>query len=62
MKSMFKLSALVASDGASTTLGVMPAAQAAGPAEKATVVLVHGAFADGSRWDEIIPLAAANRA
>ena len=54
MKSMFKLAALVAAM-ASTTLGVMPAAQAARPAEKATVVLVHGAFADGSSWDKVIP-------
>jgi pimeloyl-ACP methyl ester carboxylesterase len=54
MKSMFKLSVLIAAVGF-TTLGIVPAAQAASPTEKATVVLVHGAFADGSSWDEIIP-------
>jgi pimeloyl-ACP methyl ester carboxylesterase len=54
MKPIFKLSAFIAAMGI-TTLGVMPVAQAAAPAEKATVVLVHGAFADGSSWDEIIP-------
>ncbi|MGV7209178.1 alpha/beta fold hydrolase [Oxalobacteraceae bacterium A2-2] len=31
------------------------AAQAA-PAEQTTVVLVHGAFADGSSWDKVIPI------
>jgi pimeloyl-ACP methyl ester carboxylesterase len=54
MKSMFKRSALIAAMGI-TALGVVTVAQAAPPAEKATVVLVHGAFADGSSWDEIIP-------
>lgn len=54
MKSMSRLSALLAAMGI-TTMGVMPEAQAAASAEKATVVLVHGAFADGSSWDEIIP-------
>jgi pimeloyl-ACP methyl ester carboxylesterase len=54
MKPIFKLSAFIAAMGI-TTLGVMPVAQAAAPAEKVTVVLVHGAFADGSSWDEIIP-------
>jgi pimeloyl-ACP methyl ester carboxylesterase len=54
MKSLFKLSVLVAALGV-TTLGVMPAAQAAAAAEPPTVVFVHGAFADGSAWDEIIP-------
>jgi pimeloyl-ACP methyl ester carboxylesterase len=54
MKPIFKLSVLIAAMGI-TTLGVIPAAQAIAPAEKATVVLVHGAFADGSSWDEVIP-------
>ena len=31
-------------------------AQAATPAADTTVVLVHGAFADGSSWEKIIPL------
>lgn len=54
MKSLFKLSALVAALGVAS-LGVVRAAQAAAPAEPPTVVFVHGAFADGSAWDEIIP-------
>jgi pimeloyl-ACP methyl ester carboxylesterase len=54
MTSIFKLSAFIAAAGI-TTLGVVPAAHSASPNEKATVVLVHGAFADGSSWDEIIP-------
>jgi len=32
------------------------AAAAAAHAEDTTVVLVHGAFADGSSWDQVIPL------
>lgn len=32
------------------------AARAAAPAADTTVVLVHGAFADGSSWDKVIPL------
>jgi pimeloyl-ACP methyl ester carboxylesterase len=31
-------------------------AQAATPASDTTVVLVHGAFADGSSWEKVIPL------
>jgi len=31
-------------------------AQAATPAADTTVVLVHGAFADGSSWNQVIPL------
>jgi pimeloyl-ACP methyl ester carboxylesterase len=31
-------------------------AQAAAPAADTTVVLVHGAFADGSSWEKVIPL------
>ncbi|MES2161471.1 MAG: alpha/beta hydrolase [Pseudomonadota bacterium] len=31
-------------------------AHAATPASDTTVVLVHGAFADGSSWDKVIPL------
>ncbi len=54
MKPMFTLSPLVAAL-ALTALGVAPVAQAAAPAEAATVVFVHGAFADGSSWDDIIP-------
>ena len=37
------------------SLGVVPAAQAADESGKTTVVLVHGAFADGSSWNKVIP-------
>jgi pimeloyl-ACP methyl ester carboxylesterase len=33
-----------------------PAVGARGPMEKPTIVLVHGAWADGSSWDEVIPI------
>jgi pimeloyl-ACP methyl ester carboxylesterase len=36
-------------------LGIVETAHAAGGAEKTTVVLVHGAFADGSSWNKVIP-------
>lgn len=58
MKSLFKLHTLV---GALTitALGLAAPAQASTAAakssEKTTVVLVHGAFADGSSWNSIIP-------
>jgi pimeloyl-ACP methyl ester carboxylesterase len=40
-----------------TTLGGMEAhAQTAAPVEARNVVLVHGAWADGSSWAEVIPL------
>jgi pimeloyl-ACP methyl ester carboxylesterase len=39
------------------SLGAMQAnAQTAAPAEARNVVLVHGAWADGSSWGEVIPL------
>src|ERR1700726_1068902 len=37
-------------------LGVSARAQQATPAEARNVVLVHGAWADGSSWAEVIPL------
>ena len=37
------------------SLAVVPAAHAAGESGKTTVVLVHGAFADGSSWNKVIP-------
>jgi pimeloyl-ACP methyl ester carboxylesterase len=37
------------------SLGVVPATQAADESGKTTVVLVHGAFADGSSWNKVIP-------
>ncbi len=54
MQSIFKLSAVIAAIGFAP-LGMLPVAQAAVPADNATVVLVHGAFADGSSWEDIIP-------
>src|SRR5471032_1785358 len=54
MKRTSIATALIASAVLSATaLG----AQAAAPAADATtVVLVHGAFADGSAWDKVVPL------
>src|ERR1700726_2774121 len=37
-------------------LGVSARAQTAAPVEARNVVLVHGAWADGSSWAEVIPL------
>jgi pimeloyl-ACP methyl ester carboxylesterase len=37
-------------------LMMLSAAAAAQPKPQKTVVLVHGAFADGSSWDKVIPL------
>ena len=40
-----------------TTLGGVAAhAQTAAPVEARNVVLIHGAWADGSSWAEVIPL------
>jgi pimeloyl-ACP methyl ester carboxylesterase len=54
MKSLFNLSSLVLAMGVAT-MGVVAPANAAPDAEKPTVVFVHGAFDDGSAWNEIIP-------
>ena len=35
---------------------VLPVQVQAAPADDTTVVLVHGAFADGSSWNKVIPL------
>lgn len=43
---------LIATALLASTLG----AHAAAPSSDTTVVLVHGAFADGSSWDQVIPL------
>jgi alpha-beta hydrolase superfamily lysophospholipase len=37
-------------------LMMVPLAAAAQAKPEKTVVLVHGAFADGSRWNKVIPL------
>jgi pimeloyl-ACP methyl ester carboxylesterase len=39
-----------------TSLAAEPVPQAGAAAPKPTVVLVHGAFADGSSWNSVIPL------
>jgi len=54
MNSLSKLSALIGAVGIAT-LGIIAPAQAADGGEKPTVVLVHGAFDDGSGWNDIIP-------
>lgn len=54
MHPIFKLSTCIAAMGLAQ-LGIVPASQAAAPGEKPTVVFVHGAFADGSSWNEVIP-------
>src|SRR5882724_6384659 len=41
---------------AGTLSGVVAQAQTAAPVEARNVVLVHGAWADGSSWAEVIPL------
>ena len=54
MNSLIKLSAFLGAVGVAT-LGIAASTQAANGAEKPTVVLVHGAFDDGSGWNDIIP-------
>lgn len=46
---------LVAGFMSIAALGIVETAHAAGASETTTVVLVHGAFADGSSWNEVIP-------
>src|SRR3954462_3024348 len=45
---------LVAALGAASLMATSPAAQAA-PVKATNVVLVHGAWADGSSWAKVIP-------
>ncbi|AZG15492.1 alpha/beta fold hydrolase [Cupriavidus pauculus] len=42
--------------GVASAVSAAPAAQAADKAQTPTVVIVHGAFADGSDWAKVIPL------
>jgi pimeloyl-ACP methyl ester carboxylesterase len=57
MKSLIKNAALAATLGAATVhAAAAPASAAAQPAPRTTVVLVHGAFADGSAWNKVVPL------
>ena len=54
VKSILKPSALLFAVGLAA-LGVTAPSQAAGDADKPTVVLVHGAFDDGSGWNNVVP-------
>jgi len=55
MKS-FLARVLFAASVTGTALVGVPAHAAPTDAPKTTVVLVHGAFADGSSWDKVVPL------
>jgi pimeloyl-ACP methyl ester carboxylesterase len=54
VKTRFKPCALLFAVGLAT-LGMVAPSHAAGEADKPTVVLVHGAFDDGSGWNQVIP-------
>jgi pimeloyl-ACP methyl ester carboxylesterase len=54
VKSLFNSSALIFAFNVAT-LGIVAPAQAAGGPDKPTVVLVHGAFDDGSGWNTVVP-------
>jgi pimeloyl-ACP methyl ester carboxylesterase len=54
VKSIFKPSAFLVAFGLAT-LGFAAPSHAAGDADKPTVVLVHGAFDDGSGWNNVVP-------
>ncbi|MED5620743.1 alpha/beta fold hydrolase [Ideonella sp. BN130291] len=57
MTSFTKTALLAAALGAATlTASAAAPGPAAAAAPKTTVVLVHGAFADGSAWDKVVPL------
>lgn len=54
---MFSLKLLASLIGAATVAAAIPQdGKAVAPAGAPTVVLVHGAFADGSSWSKVIPL------
>src|SRR5258707_15182704 len=54
---MLRIWAALAITTLTTTLGSLEAhAQSVAPVEVHNVVLVHGAWADGSSWGEVIPL------
>lgn len=57
MKSLFKIAITSAAIGLMLAAGAASAVPSASAAQiPATVVLVHGAFADGSAWDKVVPL------
>jgi pimeloyl-ACP methyl ester carboxylesterase len=56
MKSLLKTAVLAAAVGVAMNASAGPVSTGADAAGKTTVVLVHGAFADGSAWDKVVPL------
>ncbi|CAJ0557530.1 unnamed protein product, partial [Mesorhabditis spiculigera] len=56
MNTRTKLAALISSLAFVAHVGIAAAQDAAASAPAKTVVLVHGAFADGSSWNKVIPL------
>ncbi len=54
MKTLRKLAVVAVSTLSATLFAAAASAQAAKPAEARNVVLVHGAWADGSSWSEVI--------
>src|SRR5882762_9400357 len=56
MKILQKLAVVVAAMLSAAMVAPSAQAQTAPPAEARNVVLIHGAWADGSSWSEVIPL------
>jgi pimeloyl-ACP methyl ester carboxylesterase len=54
MSSLLKNAMAAAAIGLTITAGAAPSTSA--PATPTTIVLVHGAFADGSAWNRVVPL------
>ncbi len=54
MKSLVKNAMAAVAVGSAAMVSAAPAGTT--PTQKPTVVLVHGAFADGSTWNKVIPL------
>jgi pimeloyl-ACP methyl ester carboxylesterase len=54
MKTLWKLVVITVSVLSAMLFGAPALAQTAKPAEARNVVLVHGAWADGSSWSEVI--------
>ncbi len=56
MNSMIKRTFVVAALAATSLAALAAPSTPGNTVQKTTVVLVHGAFADGSGWDKVIPL------
>lgn len=56
MKTRTRLAALISTLALATHVGIAAAQDLSATAPAKTVVLVHGAFADGSSWNKVIPL------